>query len=143
MSRNSFLTPLKVEVMDTGKTFKLTHSFIQRSRKFKVAVQVQRGFVTDFASIPRGARLIIPKLGKHTKASVPHDMLYRNHVYKVPGSPSLTYVWKRKQVDELFLEGMLDLSVDEWKAKAMFWAVRLFGWLAWRKAPEKVHCNGQ
>ena len=129
--RNSFKTPLTVEVMESGNTFKLVYPFTQRSKRLKVSVCVPRGFVTDFASIPRGARLIIPKLGRHIKASVVHDYLYRHHIIKI--SDQVSYIFNRKQADDLFLEGMLNLGAILWKARLMYWAVRIGGWLAWRR----------
>lgn len=153
MGKNSFRTPLKVEVMEGGKTFKLTYPFtyVWRWGKLRVKIRVPIGAVTDFASIPRGARLIIPKLGKHTKASVIHDELYRNHTVELAHQAGTTFlilpkgltvyhvgdvikgVVTRELADIIFRDGMSDLSVVKWKYTAMFWAVRLFGWFAWRK----------
>ena len=81
------------------------------------------GFLTDFASIPRVARIIIPKLGRWTKASVVHDYHYQH------GIPSLT----RAEADRCFLDGMEELGVVKWKRMLMYWAVRIGGFMAWRK----------
>ena len=121
--RNSFRTPLIVEVMEPGDTFKLQYAFTQRSKKYNRVIHVPRNFVTDFASIPRIASLIIAKLGRHTKASVIHDWLYQRHPIG----------FSRKLADDLFLDGMLDLGVKPWRAHLMYRAVRLSGWMAWRK----------
>ncbi len=127
--RDSFKTPLIVEVMPSGKRFRLYHSFIYRWR-FKskgflceAVTHVPVGFLTDFASIPWLARVIIPKLGKWTKASVVHDYHYQN------GIPSLT----RAQADRCFLDGMKDLGVAKWQRALMYWAVRVGAGKAWRK----------
>lgn len=119
--RNSFLTPLVVEVMPGGKTFKIAREFTYLWKREHIQIHVPVGFVTDFASIPRLARLIIPKLGKYTKASVLHD-----HAYQ-------TQVMTRKQADVMFKDGMRELGVVKWKRWAMWLAVRLAGWLAWKK----------
>lgn len=39
----------------------------------------------------------------------------------------------RKQADAVILEGMKDLGVG-WATRILiYWALRLFGWIAWRK----------
>ena len=124
--RNSFLTPLIVEVMPSGKTFRLFKQFTYNWKRYAptiraVTIHVPVGFVTDFASIPRFIRFIIPKLGKYNKAAVLHDYAYQF------GTIS------RKQADQLFLDAMKDLGVLKWKRYTMYWAVRAFGFFAWRK----------
>ena len=121
---NSFLTPLVVEVMPSGKRFRLYNTFTYRWGSKNIIIPV--GFVTDFASIPRVFRWLIEKLGRHNKAAVVHDALYQN---VAPGC----YNFTRKMVDQCFLAGMADLGVVKWKRTLMYWAVRLFGWASWGK----------
>ena len=120
--RNSFLTPLVVEVMPSGKQFRLFCQFTYRwkYRGLVIVITVPAGFVTDFASIPRIFRIIIPKLGKWTKSAVVHDYLYQF------GGLS------RKQADLCFLDGMKDLGVVKWKRWVMWAAVRVAGGFAWK-----------
>lgn len=133
MARNSFKTPLIVEVMPGGKRFKLFHQFTYhwKGDYGLVKIVVPIGFITDFASIPRFARLIIPKLGRHNKAAVLHDYIYQNYAIKV--SAQVAYIFNREQADIMFRDAMRDLGVAKWKYTLMFWAVRLGGWMAWRK----------
>lgn len=84
-----------------------------------VQVVVPEGFVTDFASIPRGLWNLFPKWGRHGHAAVVHDYLY----WAKP--------FPRERADEIFLEAMGVLGTTPWKAKAMYHAVRLFGGRAW------------
>ncbi len=123
--RDSFLTPLVVEVMPSGKTFKVAREFTYLWKRKGITVHIAVGTLTDFASIPRLARLIIPKLGRHTKASVPHDAIYRNEL------PLLLFT--RADADLMFRDGMEDLGVVRWKRWVMWLAVRLAGWASWRK----------
>lgn len=123
--RNSFLTPLIVEVMPSGKTFKVAREFTYLWKRKYIEVHIPVGTLTDFASIPRLARLVIPKLGKHTKATVPHDAIYRD---EIPG-----HVFTRSEADLMFLDGMRDLGVVKWKRTLMYWAVRVGGYFAWQK----------
>ena len=76
--RNTFLTPLDVRVLDSGKKFRLLYPFTYNWKPGYAKVIVPRGFETDFASIPRTARLLIPKLGRYNKAAVIHDYLYQS-----------------------------------------------------------------
>jgi len=129
--RNSFLTPLIVEVMESGKRFKVAREFTYLWKRDYIHVHVKTGFITDFASIPRLARLIIPKLGRYTKASVIHDYLYQHHDIDI--TESISYAFNRKQADICFRDAMKELGVVKWKRNLMYWAVRLGGWVAWRK----------
>ena len=131
--RDSFKTPLIVEVMPSGKKFRLFKQFTYNWKGYdggvKIAVPV--GFVTDFASIPPIARLIIPKLGKWNKPAVIHDYIYQNH--NVDISPHKSYIFNRWLADRIFLDGLEDSGVVKWKRYLMYWGVRLFGWLAWKE----------
>jgi len=124
MSKSSFKTPLVVEVMPLGKQFKLHYAFTYLWKRKGIVIRVKPGFETDFASIPRVARILISKLGRYNKPAVIHDAIYQ-HV--VPG-----YQFTRAEADLCFLDGMRDLGVARWKYTMMYWAVRLFGWAAWR-----------
>ena len=129
--RNSFLTPLIVKVLPNGKTFEIHEPFTYSYRQgtpMALTIAIKAGFVTDFASIPWGANLIIRKLGRHTKASVIHDYLYQNHSVT---NGHVTYTFTRKQADRIFLVAMEELGVAPWKRRSMWVAVRLAGWLAW------------
>ena len=82
-------------------------------------VNVDIGFMTDFASVPRPLWAIIPRWGKYGNAAVIHDYLY----------------WEqkrtRKQADDIFREAMGVLGVSGFTSWLMYWAVKLFGGLAW------------
>ncbi|KKN65892.1 hypothetical protein LCGC14_0477090 [marine sediment metagenome] len=129
--RNTFLTPLVVEVMPSGKTFKLATGFTYKGKRDSAPILVPPGFITDFASIPRGARLIIPKLGKYTKASVLHDFIYQKHTIHVSANEMVYFT--RSMADLVFLDAMADLGVAKWKRYVMYWAVRFGGWIAWKR----------
>lgn len=77
---------------------------------------VPAGFLTDFASIPRWATPIIPKLGRDLRSSVAHDYLYEFNL-------GLT----RIQVDDLFFDGMVADGVSVARRHIMYQAVRIGG----------------
>ncbi len=131
---NSFLTPLVVEVMPSGKRFKLHYDFRYYWRRHGIWIHVKAGFETDFASIPKIFRIIIPKLGRWNKAAVIHDYLYQNHnIVICKLLPSTKFRFSRKLADLIFRDAMTDLGVAKWKRYVMYWGVRVGGFLAWRK----------
>ena len=81
---------------------------------------VLKGFRTDLASIPRAFRSIIPQVGRHIQPSIVHDWCYE-------GQGGLT----RAEADLLFLDGMKAVGVRWLRRRAMYLAVRAFGWTLW------------
>ncbi len=128
---SNFKTPLVVSPQANGKDWKL-HT------KFAVDlfvdgcwyhITVPANFITDFASIPRILWSIIgAPYGRYGKAALLHDLLYRVRDLFGEGMPHT-----RRFADRVFLVGMVDLNVKPWRRTLMYWGVRCFGWLAWRK----------
>lgn len=94
--------------------------------------EVESGFITDFASIPRFFRRIIAVNGPHRLAAVLHDYLYFKKG-KVNGHPQLS----RGTCDRIFFEAMKTLKVPMWQRHAMYRAVRLGGWVYWNSKGSK------
>lgn len=94
-------------------------------------IKIHAGFVTDLASIPRAARLLIPVNGRHREAAVLHDYLYSNKgkFRDKRNEPHTKHEWTRLQCDRLFHIAMLECRVPKWKAQLMYWAVRAGGWV--------------
>ena len=92
-------------------------------------VEVPEGFLTDFASVPRGARPIFTGFDKTREPAIFHDYLYS----KGGDIPAGTYT--RKAADIAFKVFMIAAHVPKWKIFMMYRAVRGFGWLhsKWRK----------
>lgn len=119
---SQFTEALVVSPLADGKTWVLVRPFgydrgVEGSGD---RIQVEIGFMTDFASVPRPLWVVLPKWGKYGNAAVIHDWLY----------------WSQKRLsraeaDHVFLEAMTVLGVPAWQKHTMHWAVRLFGWLAW------------
>ncbi len=84
------------------------------------------GFITDCASIPWLVRpLIGPKTGKYAPAAVDHDWLFQHPEDGVEEART------RRQVDQVFLEGLQDVGVGWWRRSTMYCAVRVGGGGAW------------
>lgn len=111
-----FMQPLDVEYID-GKNWRLIEEFTFCSSD--AIIIVPKGFVTDFASIPRAFWIILPPTGPmYGKAAVVHDYMY------VVGQHEN---YTKAQADRTFLEGMTLLGVPVWKRSIMYKAVCRFG----------------
>ena len=84
---------------------------------------VPRGFITDFASVPRGLWNTLPPWGEYAEAAVLHDWLYRN-----PG------IVTRKEADLIFRKLMKQHGVGFLKRWVMWAGLRVGGGRAYRKA---------
>ena len=82
-------------------------------------VVTPKGFVTDFASVPRPLWHILPKWGGYGVAAVIHDYLYwSQHI-------------SRRDADLWLLKTMEEMEVGWFHARVIWGAVRLFGGIAW------------
>lgn len=128
---SSFTSELIVKPLEDGKHWELCESFEYRigslgSNQFII---VPKGFVTDFATIPRFL-WFLPYWAKFNKAPILHD-----HLYKVRRIMSEKIT--RKQADDVFLEAMM----IEWRYRKSrhivawleYLAVRLCGFPMWGK----------
>lgn len=114
---------LDVRAIAGGK-YKLLSDLNWRSPRGREHIRVPAGFVTDFASIPRGFRWLLTGHGGTRKPAVIHDYLYRLNVTT------------RKEADLMFKLTMRETNIPGWKRELAYRAVRLGGWLAWRKHSE-------
>jgi len=124
---SSFTKPLVVEYSDYGNNkWKIAREFdyytsipfnkgLVNELKNPYWITISKGFVTDFASVPRLFWNIISPYDKHAKAAVIHDYLYK------------TKPFPRKICDDIFLEAMGVLGVSKWKKYLMYYMVRMFG----------------
>src|SRR5688572_18146000 len=84
------------------------------------AIQAPRGFVTDFASIPRAFWSLLRPDGEYTYPAILHDYMY--WMQSVP----------RKTADEIFRMGMQDLGVSPATVAMVYEAVAQFGGASWQ-----------
>lgn len=78
-----------------------------------------KGFVTDFASVPRPLWHILPKWGGYGVPSVIHDYLYwSQHV-------------SRRDADLWLLKTMEEMNVSWFHSRVIWLAVRAFGGIPW------------
>jgi hypothetical protein len=92
-------------------------------------VIIRKGFLTDFASVPRlpFAYLLYGGIGNY--AAVLHDGMYSNSslVSICDFNTQMRFHPDREFCDEAFLAGLEARGISPWKAKPMYWAVRWKG----------------
>jgi hypothetical protein len=98
----------------------------------EISITVPKGYITDLASIPRIVWTLsgLTPDGLYRAAALVHDYIYGMHLHGteysvLPGSVILT----RSECDSIFLELIKDSGESPWKYEAMFYSVRVFGWL--------------
>lgn len=101
------------------KTWQLVEDFTEHTSSGPITVP--KGSTTDLASVPRMFWWLIPPFGRYTQAAVIHDYLY------------YTNEVDRKTADKIFYELMIKYDTYKWKAKLMYWAVRVFGRFVYKK----------
>jgi len=124
------------EALETSdwKTWVLGSAAVWQGEAFKIIVPT--GFMTDFASIPFIFRSWqTGSVGPQRIAAYFHDYLY-----------SSTDKYSRREADKIFKQVMNYVDDNTWRAKfrrnAMWLALRVGGWLAYRSGQEKYHQNG-
>ncbi len=119
--------PLIVEYVD-GRRWRVHQDISYRTGMGEVST-VRKGFVFDFASIPKILWPLVPPAGDghnlYGLAAVWHDWLY---THRKIGGRAIT----RREADELFLQIMVYVGVRQWLACAMYGVVRAAGWAAKR-----------
>ena len=126
---SQFTEDLIIKWIPEVKKFRVYLSFDYHvgSEDSDEVITIPEGFITDLASIPFGARWLIPKLGRHAQSAVLHDFLYNKR------GKMANKTYSRKECDQIFLEAMGVLKVPFWKRKIMYRAVRLGGFIPWSK----------
>jgi len=118
---SQFTSNFKGELIGKNKWKNLEEFEYYLEESSDEVIAVPKGFITDFASVPRIFWAIISPIDKHAKAAVVHDYCYYDATYS------------RKESDLIFKEALKVLKVVPWKVEVMYIAVRIGGWNAWRK----------
>lgn len=103
-------------------------------------VDVEDGFVTDGATIPRFLWSILPPIGEYTQATTLHDKLCTTYtktkvINGVPVQVSIT----RKEIDAILKEALLVLEVTPWKIKFIMAGVNIHRFFTRPDKPKPVY----
>jgi hypothetical protein len=113
-------------------------------------MRLPRGFETDFSSTPKWIWWWLPPFDpEYTPGCIPHDLLYERHGNvtmwvtdeRTGVRTPLATKWSRLASDELMLAGIRSGGTCEFKAWAMFRAVRIGGGGTWKRAGQKFQQN--
>jgi len=91
-----------------------------------IFIQVPVGFLTDIASVPSIFHSVFKPYGRHNRAAIIHDYLYKLRG-KLPG---VDYNFSRKNADDIFLDIM--------KVDGVSWVFRNTMYLAVRVSPTNI-----
>lgn len=109
--------------------FILDRAYHIELRAYHWWLTIDRNFVLDFASVPRFCWSLIGVYPTHPQvqaAAATHDALYSTH-YST-----------RAQADHVFYRLCRNDGMSRIRAGIMWAALRLFGWLAWRRSPMAI-----
>ncbi len=129
---NGFLSRLVVTETDNPREWELVEPLAYSSDSLG-ELEVHVGFVTDFASIPQPMWWLIAPSGRHTRAAVLHDWLYAHRPIVTRRRAGGTSRVTRSESDREFHRAMYATGVPRWRCLVMHVAVRLAGWLVWRR----------
>lgn len=125
-----FITPLRVIQIDT-KRWQLDAGLLYASDMVDQVIAVPRGFITDFASVPRLPFAYLLTGGKASAPAVIHDWMYS------------TREFERDVADAIFREAIMVAGHSAFTAWVMWAGVRAGGGFAWDKPnlPQPPHID--
>ena len=115
---SAFLTALEVELIDDSCDpckWRLEADLVYQSNAAETTFTVEKGFETDFASVPRLPLAYLFTGNTAHRPAVIHDYLYR------------TGIVSRAKADSVFIEAMEVTGMSWWRRYLMWAAVRTFG----------------
>lgn len=131
---SGFLSPLRLEFID-GSKWRVLKPFEYHlgAPDSDEVIVVPSGFLTDFASIPRGLWNLLPPTGLYGKAAVLHDWLYQHRTVTVIARPPRVRLVDRGEADHVLKEAMEVLGVGRMTRWTIYAGIRAGGWLTWRR----------
>jgi len=93
-------------------------------------VLIPKGFILDFASVPRIFAWLFPPFGPLMMAAIVHDFVYKKGYLLLPNG--VKEHLSRKQADDLLYSITEDQTGIKIGAGIAWAGVRLGGWFAWK-----------
>jgi hypothetical protein len=108
-------------------------------------ITVPPGVVTDLASIPRWAWVLLPPDGPWVKAAIIHDFLYATggdgKAWNRDSSIKPLKVFTRAEADRVLLEAMVNRHVGAFQRTIIYLAVRIGGGFGWGRVRHSRKTN--
>lgn len=103
-------------------------------------VDVESGFVTDGATIPRFLWWLLPPIDEYSQCTTLHDKLCTTYYFirLVEGKETQVPI-TRKQIDEILKESMDVMEVTPWKKKAIMVGVNAYRLVKRPNKPKPVY----
>lgn len=122
---SKFTNPLIVEYID-GTNWKLHEEFsYYLSADESASIHVPKGFMTDFASVPKILKVFAKDSEIFCKASILHDYLYS-------GSGNENgYKYTREESDKIYRDAMQVFGMTASRSYIFYKGVRFFGKSHW------------
>lgn len=90
-------------------------------------VDVETGFITDGATIPRFLWWLLPAIDEYSQATTLHDKLCRTYtIVRVINGIATEVPVTRKQIDAILKEALDVLEVTPWKKQLIMAGVNLY-----------------
>jgi hypothetical protein len=123
----AFLSALEVECVDDTASsgrgiWRLTAPLRYYSDVLGRQIEIEVGFLTDYASVPRIPFAYWLFGDTSHRAAVVHDWLYRHHE-----------VCSRAQADDVLMEAMTVEGIPRWRRAGIYAGVRVGGASAWNE----------
>lgn len=129
--RRGWWAKFKISVFGENPFWVLTEDLSYRSAFLGETIVVPKGFVTDFASVPRLPIVFWLTGDCAHDAAVVHDYLYQTHLSET-----------RARADRTFLEAMKITGVPAWRRLDMYLGVRAGGISSWSSGPRRFKIFG-
>ncbi len=114
---------LRVDVLKKPvgkKWFKSTRPLRYISESGKI-YSIPSSVPTDFGTVPRGLRWLVPRIGLYNYATYFHDWLCEDHIVS------------RKEADRLFLEAQKACGLGWFKRRLRYFGVRSYSIMTFKK----------
>ena len=115
------IPPPVVTPFEDQENWVLLQPLEYRIKDINEIITVPRGFVTDFASVPRAFCHILTPHGKHSRAAIVHDYLY------------WTQGCSKAQADNIMRIAMIECGVKKSDIEIIYRTLQFFGQKAWDK----------
>ena len=139
------MKPITIETKSKG-FFGGIWMWIATSRKWEITTDflftidntnyvIPKKFIFDGASVPKagGLRSWLSPMGILLVGGLVHDFLYKHEVLLLAGKKKATSKKTQKWCDQLFRDINIDVNGFKIINYGAYYALRLGGWLAWRK----------